>query len=71
MDHKSESVCAVIGRFIPSDGTDLLILASSSITGQSVARNIHRIFLFRFFFRQRGDILRHYPDVKIWQILIL
>ena len=41
MDHKSESICAIIDRFdqfMTSEGTDTLILAFTSKTGQSVAR---------------------------------
>ena len=48
-----------------SEGTDTLILAFSSKTGQSVARYTHRIFLFGFF-NQREDIFIR--DVKSCQI---
>ena len=43
-------------RFMTSEGTDMLILASTSKTGQSVASNIQIFFLF---FYQREDIFRH------------
>ena len=42
-----------------SEGTDTLILAFTSKTGQSVARHTHRIFLFGFFY-QREDIFMHF-----------
>ena len=42
-----------------SEGTDALILALTSKTGQSVARYTHRIFLFGFF-SQREDIFTHF-----------
>ena len=42
-----------------SEGTDTLILAVTSKMGQSVSRNIHRIFLFEFFC-QREDIISHF-----------
>ena len=45
-------------RFMTSEGTDTLILALNSKTGQTVARYTHRIFLFGFF-NQREDILMH------------
>ena len=41
-----------------SEGTDTLILDFTSKTGQSVAHNAHRIFLFGFFC-QREDIFMH------------
>ena len=40
------------GRFMSSEGTDTLILASTSKPGQSVARHSHRIFLFGFSVRE-------------------
>ena len=46
-------------RFMTSEGTDALILAFTSKTGQSVARYTHQIFLFGFF-SQREDILTHF-----------
>ena len=58
MDHKSESICAIIDRFMTSEGTDALIFAFTSKTGQSVARYTHQIFLFGFF-SQREDIFTH------------
>ena len=42
-----------------SEGTDALVLAFTSKTGQSVARYTHRIFLFGFF-SQREDIYTHF-----------
>ena len=42
-----------------SEGTDALILAFTSKTGQSVARYTHRILLFGFF-SQREDISTHF-----------
>ena len=42
-----------------SEGTDELILAFTSETGQSVARYTHRILLFGFF-NQRKDIFTHF-----------
>ena len=45
------------GLFV--EDTEILILAFTSKTGQSVALNRHRIFLFRFF-SQREDIFRHF-----------
>ena len=42
-------------RFMTSEGTDTLIFAYTSKTGQSVARYTHQIFLFGFF-SQREDI---------------
>ena len=42
-----------------SEGTDTLILAFTSKTGQSVARYTHRFFLFGFF-NQREDIFMHF-----------
>ena len=42
-----------------SEGTDALILAFTSETGQSVADYTHRIFLFGFF-NQREDIFTHF-----------
>ena len=42
-----------------SEGTDALILAFTSKTGQSVARYTQRIFLFGFF-SQREDIFTHF-----------
>ena len=62
MDHKSESICAIIDRFdrfMTPEGTDALILAFTSKTGQSVAHFTHRIFLFGFF-SQREDIFTHF-----------
>ena len=44
MDHKSESVCAIIDRFMLSEATGMLMLASTLKTMQSVARNTHRFF---------------------------
>ena len=46
-----------------SEGTETLILAFTSKTGQSVAHNTHRIFLFRFF-RQGMDMLRHFISLN-------
>ena len=46
-------------RYMTSEGTDTLIFAFTSKTGQSVARYIHRIFLFGFF-SQREDIFTHF-----------
>ena len=57
MDRGSESVCAVVDRFLTSEGADALILAFTSRTGRSVARWAPRIFLFGFFNR-RGVYLR-------------
>ena len=62
MEHMSESICAIIDdfdRFMTSEGTDTLILAVTSKTGQSVARYTHQIFLFGFF-NQREDIFTHF-----------
>ena len=42
-----------------TEGTDTLIFAFTSKTGQSVARYTHRIFLFEFF-SQREDIFTHF-----------
>ena len=42
-----------------SEGTDTLIFAFTSKTGQSVARYTHRIFLFGFF-SQREAIFTHF-----------
>ena len=53
MDHKLESICAIIDRFMTSEGTDALILAFTSKTGQSVARYTHQILLFGFSVRER------------------
>ena len=47
------------GRFMTPEGTETLILAFTSKTGQSVAHYRHRIFLFGFFC-QREDIFRHF-----------
>ena len=47
------------GRFMTPEGSETLILALTSKTGQSVAHNRHNIFLFGFFY-QRGDILRYF-----------
>ena len=47
------------GRFMTSEGTETLILAFTSKTGQSVAHNSHRIFLFSYFC-EREEILRHF-----------
>ena len=53
-------------RFMTSEGTDALILAFTSKTGQSVARYsdsyTHRIFLFGFF-SQREDIFTHFKGI--------
>ena len=52
MDFKSESFCLLLidfDRFMTSEGTDMLILAITSKTGQSVARN----FYLEFFVRER------------------
>ena len=52
-----------------SEGTDTLILAVTSKTGQPVACDTHQIFLFGFFY-QREDIFLHFichfqaPDIK-------
>ena len=46
-------------RFMMSEGTDTLILAFTSKTGQSVARLPHRIVLFGFF-NQREDMFTHF-----------
>ena len=62
MDHKSESICAIIDRFMTSEGTDTLIFAFTSKTGQSVACYTHRFFLFGFF-SQRGDIFTHFIGI--------
>ena len=56
MDHKSESICAIIDRFdrfITSEGTDALSLAFTSKTGQSVARYTHRFYYLDFSVRER------------------
>ena len=53
MDDKSESVCAIIDRFMTSEGTDTLILAFTSKTGQSVAHNSQNFFYFRFSVREK------------------
>ena len=37
------------GRFMTPEGTETLILAITSKTGQSVAHNRYRIYLFGFF----------------------
>ena len=42
-----------------SEGTDTLILAFNSKTGQSVALYTHRFFLFGFFY-EREDICMHF-----------
>ena len=42
-----------------SEGTDALILAFTSKSGQSVARYTYQIFLFGFF-SQREDIFTHF-----------
>ena len=47
------------GRFMTPEGSETLILALTSKTGQSVAHNRHIICLFGFFY-QRGDILRYF-----------
>ena len=46
-------------RFMTSEGTDMLILAFTSKTGQSVARYTDRILLLGFF-SQREDIFTHF-----------
>ena len=46
-------------QFMTSEGTKKLIFAFTSKTGQSVAHNRHRIFLFGFFC-ERMDIFRHF-----------
>ena len=43
-------------RFMTSEGYETLILAFTSKTGQSVAHNGHRVFLFGFFLSERGYI---------------
>ena len=53
---------SIFGRFMTSEGTDALILAFTSKTGQSVARYTHRIFLFGFF-NQREDIFTHFKGL--------
>ena len=40
-------------RFMTSEGTDTLILAFTSKTGQSVARYTHRFFYLDFSVRER------------------
>ena len=47
------------GRFMTPEGTETLILAFISNTGQSVAHNRHKIFSFGFF-HQREDLLMHF-----------
>ena len=58
-------------RFMTSEGTETLIVALTSKTGQSVAHNRHKIFSFGFFY-QREDIFRHFIgrilDTKYFQI---
>ena len=44
------------------EGSEMLILALTPKTGQSVAHNRHIIFLFGFFY-QREDILRYFIDL--------
>ena len=45
-----------------SEGTETLILAFTSKTGQSVAHTRHRIFKYRFFCQVK-DTLRHFIDL--------
>ena len=47
------------GRFMPTEGTEMLLLALNPKTGQSVAHNRHKLFLFGIFC-QRDDIFRHF-----------
>ena len=47
------------GRLMTPEGSETLILALTSKTGQSVAHNRHIVFLFGFFY-QREDILRYF-----------
>ena len=47
------------GRFMTLEGTETLILAFTSKTGQSIAHNRHKLFSFGFFY-QREDIFRHF-----------
>ena len=46
-------------RFMTSEGTETLILAFTSKTGQSVAHYSHEIFLFESFCKKM-DILRNF-----------
>ena len=46
-------------RFMTSEGTDALILAFTSKTGQPVERYTHQTFLFALFY-QRKDIFMHF-----------
>ena len=41
------------GRFMTSEGTETLILAFTTKTGQSIAHNGHRIFYLDFSVRER------------------
>ena len=51
------------GRFMTPEGTETLILAFISKTGQCVAHNRHRIYLFGFFFCQReGNFIGLFSD---------
>ena len=50
------------GRFMTSEGTETLILAFTSKTGQSVAHDRQGIFLFGFFC-QRMDTFRHFKSL--------
>ena len=43
-----------------SEGTETLILAFTSKTGQSVAHNINGIFLYGFFLSENGYIYAFY-----------
>ena len=47
------------GRIMTPEGSETLILALTSKTGQSVAHNRHIIFSFALFY-QREDILRYF-----------
>ena len=49
-------------RFMTSERINILILAFTSKTGQSVARKTHRFFLLLFFY-QREDILGHFKGL--------
>ena len=63
MDHKSESIVLLsidVDRFMTSEGTDTFILAITSKTGQSVARNTHKIFLFGFVLSERHILFERY-----------
>ena len=57
------------GRFMMQEDTEKSILAFTSKTGQCVAHNRHRIFLFGFFLSERGYIKTFYMPYFKLQIL--